>query len=201
MLTDKDAASWRRTLEKDQGALQETTWISPTAAHDAPACTADTYSREKGEDASRRNNGGQEIAQVVAKRTPSNEAADGEVDGGRSLGRATDGVTSLARGKKASRNVCHKQMQEERETGMSEEREEVGEGDTRDRELEDGQRLGEASFVCSVVPLSLALENLGVRVVDLLKVDVEGDELAVLRGISAGDWPKIRQASGGEKSK
>lgn len=201
MLADRDAASWRRTLEKDQGALQETTWVSPTEAHDAPACTAVTHSREKGEDASRRNNGGQEVAQVVAKRAPSNEAADGEGGGCRSLGRATGGATSLARGKQASRNVCHKQKQEEEKTGMSEEREEVGEGDTRDRELIDGQQLGEASFVCSVVPLSLALDNLGVRVVDLLKVDVEGDELAVLRGISAGDWPKIRQASGDDKSK
>ena len=29
--------------------------------------------------------------------------------------------------------------------------------------------------------------------VDLLKVDVERAELAVLRGISDSDWPKIRQ--------
>ncbi|CAM9293383.1 unnamed protein product, partial [Ectocarpus sp. 12 AP-2014] len=51
---------------------------------------------------------------------------------------------------------------------------------------------GEPS-VCSVVPLSLALHQLGLPGVDLLKVDVEGDELAVLHGIDDDDWPKIRQ--------
>ncbi|CAM9553811.1 unnamed protein product, partial [Ectocarpus sp. 12 AP-2014] len=35
--------------------------------------------------------------------------------------------------------------------------------------------------------------QLGVAGVDLLKVDVEGDELAVLHGIDDDDWPKIRQ--------
>lgn len=49
------------------------------------------------------------------------------------------------------------------------------------------------SFVCQVVPLSLALHQLGIPVVDLLKVDVEGDELAVLQGIDDEDWPKIHQ--------
>lgn len=49
------------------------------------------------------------------------------------------------------------------------------------------------SFVCQVVPLSLALHQLGVPVVDLLKVDVEGDELAVLQGIDDEDWSKIHQ--------
>lgn len=201
MLEDTDAASWRRTLEKDSGALQETIWIPPPEAHDALACPADTQSREKEEDGSRRIKGGQEIAEAVARRTPSNDATDEEGNGCRSLGPATGGVTSLVRGKQASRNVCHTQKQDEEETGMGEEGEEVGEGDMRDREEEDGQRLGEASFVCNVVPLSLALDNLGVRVVDLLKVDVEGDELAVLRGISADDWSKIRQASGDDNSK
>ena len=33
----------------------------------------------------------------------------------------------------------------------------------------------------------------GLEQVDLLKVDVERAELAVLRGISDSDWPKIRQ--------
>lgn len=31
--------------------------------------------------------------------------------------------------------------------------------------------------------------------VDLLKVDVERAELAVLRGVDAADWPRIRQVS------
>lgn len=54
---------------------------------------------------------------------------------------------------------------------------------------------GGASFLCSVVPLSLAIQQLGIAAVDLLKVDVEGDELAVLHGIDDDDWPKIRQVS------
>lgn len=49
------------------------------------------------------------------------------------------------------------------------------------------------SFVCSVIPLSLALEQLQITNVDLLKVDVEGDELAVLHGVDDEDWPMIRQ--------
>ena len=60
-------------------------------------------------------------------------------------------------------------------------------------EKEDGKQGGEL-FVCNVVPLSLALGQLGLAAVDLLKVDVEGDELAVLRGINDEDWPKIHQA-------
>ncbi|CAM9464824.1 unnamed protein product [Scytosiphon promiscuus] len=51
------------------------------------------------------------------------------------------------------------------------------------------------SFFCNVVPLSLALDQLGISTVDLLKVDVEGDELAVLHGIDDEDWPKIRQVA------
>lgn len=49
------------------------------------------------------------------------------------------------------------------------------------------------AFLCSVVPLSLAIRQLGITTVDLLKVDVEGDELAVLHGIDDDDWPNIRQ--------
>eukprot|EP00903_Cladosiphon_okamuranus_P007602 g7373.t1 len=36
---------------------------------------------------------------------------------------------------------------------------------------------------------------LEIATVDLLKVDVEGDELAVLHGIDDDDWPKIRQVA------
>lgn len=69
---------------------------------------------------------------------------------------------------------------------------------TGEHEVEDGDRkrwhgLG-SSFVCSVVPLSLALHQLRLDTVALLKVDVEGDELAVLQGIDDHDWPKIQQA-------
>lgn len=140
-------------------------------------------SRETEKDSSRRKEDGQEFTQVASKIVQSKEAANGEGNGG----------PVLARGKQASHDVCHKQ--ENRDTIIGEDKREVGEGGAQDRGNEDGQRPGKASFVCSVVPLSLALDRLGVGVVDLLKVDVEGDELTVLRGISADDWPKIQQAS------
>ncbi len=36
-------------------------------------------------------------------------------------------------------------------------------------------------------------DKLGLRVIDLLKVDVEGSEEAVLRGIAPRHWPRIQQ--------
>ncbi len=66
----------------------------------------------------------------------------------------------------------------------------AAEEDAPENENETGN--GE-SFVCSVIPLSLGLEQLQIANVDLLKVDVEGDELAVLHGVNDEDWPKIRQ--------
>ena len=44
-----------------------------------------------------------------------------------------------------------------------------------------------------VRPISQLLSEHGIERVDLLKVDVEGAELAALRGIAEADWPKIRQ--------
>ena len=67
-------------------------------------------------------------------------------------------------------------------------------GVLEEEEEEDDGKQGGKSFVCSVVPLSLALGQLGLATVDLLKVDVEGDELSVLRGINDEDWLKIHQA-------
>ncbi len=45
-----------------------------------------------------------------------------------------------------------------------------------------------------VRPLSSVLDEQGIDRVDLLKVDVEGAELDVLRGIEERHWPLIRQA-------
>jgi len=42
-------------------------------------------------------------------------------------------------------------------------------------------------------PLSEVVAELGIQRIDLLKVDVEGAEMAVLRGISAADWAIIEQ--------
>ncbi|MGW5744314.1 FkbM family methyltransferase [Amycolatopsis sp. NPDC003861] len=45
-----------------------------------------------------------------------------------------------------------------------------------------------------VRPLSAVLDELGIERVDLLKVDVEGAELDVLRGLEDRHWPLVRQA-------
>jgi FkbM family methyltransferase len=41
--------------------------------------------------------------------------------------------------------------------------------------------------------LSEVMRSEGITHVHLLKIDVEGDELAVLMGLAAADWPKIQQ--------
>jgi FkbM family methyltransferase len=45
---------------------------------------------------------------------------------------------------------------------------------------------------CTVTTISRVLRDHAIERVDFLKVDVEGAELDVLRGIEADDWPKIR---------
>jgi Methyltransferase FkbM domain len=46
---------------------------------------------------------------------------------------------------------------------------------------------------CPVITISDLISQEQLRRVDLLKVDVEGMELAVLRGIAPQHWPLIRQ--------
>ncbi len=46
---------------------------------------------------------------------------------------------------------------------------------------------------CRLTRLSTVLREADVERVDFLKIDVEGAEMDVLRGISAADWSKIRQ--------
>jgi FkbM family methyltransferase len=46
---------------------------------------------------------------------------------------------------------------------------------------------------CEVRSLSWLMDAEALAVIDLLKVDVEGDELEVLRGVRASDWSRIRQ--------
>jgi hypothetical protein len=45
---------------------------------------------------------------------------------------------------------------------------------------------------CAMTTVSQIIRESSVEAIDLLKIDVEGAELAVLRGIDADDWPKIR---------
>jgi FkbM family methyltransferase len=48
-------------------------------------------------------------------------------------------------------------------------------------------------IACEVRPLSETIREQGITRIDLLKVDVEGAERAVLKGIEGPDWRKIRQ--------
>jgi FkbM family methyltransferase len=45
---------------------------------------------------------------------------------------------------------------------------------------------------CTITTVSQIIRDSAVEQIDLLKIDVEGAELDVLRGIEADDWPKIR---------
>ena len=45
-----------------------------------------------------------------------------------------------------------------------------------------------------VRPLSIVIEEQGIAVIDLLKIDVEGAELEVLKSIEDAHWPRIQQA-------
>jgi FkbM family methyltransferase len=46
---------------------------------------------------------------------------------------------------------------------------------------------------CELRTISDVVAEHGVPRIDLLKIDAEGEELEVLRGIECADWPKIRQ--------
>ena len=48
-------------------------------------------------------------------------------------------------------------------------------------------------YSCPITTLSAVLVDEGIDTVDLLKVDVEGDELEVLRGIATEDWCRFNQ--------
>ena len=52
-----------------------------------------------------------------------------------------------------------------------------------------------SAFVCAQGTVSELIARHALRRIDLLKVDVEGDELLVLRGVGADDWPKVQQVA------
>ena len=56
-----------------------------------------------------------------------------------------------------------------------------------------GERLEAKTMTCPLVSLSDVIRDNGIERIDLLKVDAEKSELAILRGIEDADWPKIRQ--------
>jgi len=49
------------------------------------------------------------------------------------------------------------------------------------------------TFTCDVRPLSRVFEDTGLTRIDLLKIDVEGDELVALQGVGDSYWPAVRQ--------
>ncbi len=55
------------------------------------------------------------------------------------------------------------------------------------------RRLFRKRVTCRLRTLSEVIESEGVTRIDLLKVDVEGAEAAVLDGCAEKDWPRIRQ--------
>ena len=57
--------------------------------------------------------------------------------------------------------------------------------------LED--RLQSQSFTCPLVPLSQIIEEHQVQTIDLIKIDVQKSELAVLEGLRDEDWPRVAQ--------
>lgn len=48
-------------------------------------------------------------------------------------------------------------------------------------------------YTCDFKTLSRVIEEQNVTCIDLLKIDAEGSELAILQGVHDNDWPKIKQ--------
>jgi FkbM family methyltransferase len=59
-------------------------------------------------------------------------------------------------------------------------------------ELAEG-RVEKQTFLCPMRTLSSVIQEQKIERIDLLKIDVEKSELAVLRGIQEEDWKKIKQ--------
>jgi FkbM family methyltransferase len=59
--------------------------------------------------------------------------------------------------------------------------------------LED--RLRSVTYSCPLTTLGRVIREQGLERVDLLKVDVQKSELAVLQGLGDDDWPKVRQVA------
>jgi amino acid adenylation domain-containing protein/FkbM family methyltransferase len=56
-----------------------------------------------------------------------------------------------------------------------------------------GERFNAVKQMCSTTTLSSVIEEHSIENIDLLKIDVQRGELALIRGITDKDWSKIRQ--------
>ena len=54
-------------------------------------------------------------------------------------------------------------------------------------------RMASQSFTCQLYALSDMIQAEGIGQIDLLKIDAEKSEVAILQAIRAADWPKIKQ--------
>ncbi len=54
-------------------------------------------------------------------------------------------------------------------------------------------RMGEQKFTCQLRTVSTIIAEYGIEKINLLKIDCEGAELAVLQGIKPEDWQRIEQ--------
>lgn len=63
------------------------------------------------------------------------------------------------------------------------------------RRLTDFAFEGAESRVAQIRTLSSIIREQGIAAIDLIKIDVEGDEIAVLEGIEEQHWPMIRQVA------
>jgi len=62
-----------------------------------------------------------------------------------------------------------------------------------DKELVEYLYQDSEQTFCQLKTLSSTISELGIESIDLLKIDVEGDEYAVLQGINEEDWSKLKQ--------
>ncbi|HEX2254141.1 MAG TPA: amino acid adenylation domain-containing protein [Thermoanaerobaculia bacterium] len=72
----------------------------------------------------------------------------------------------------------------------------AGDGESLDDDLLEevlDERLATEQFTCPVRTVSEIIAEAGVEAVDLLKIDAEKSELAILAGIAEEHWPRIHQ--------
>ena len=100
----------------------------------------------------------------------------------------SSGMSSFHADKEQEKDILRRMMEHERAAGVAG----VGElmGFAEDL-LEE--RFRSESFECRLRPLSAVIDEGGVEWIDLLKIDVQKAELAVLDGIREEHWPRIAQ--------